>query len=278
MKHCFILFLTAFLLSACVGQYETLLRSTDTELKYEKALQYFEAKKYSKALDLFETVVFVNQGTSREDTVRYYVGMSEYYLGDYIKAESTFDQFAQMFPRSSFTEKVRFLRIDCLYQLTFRWELDQIPSQRALSVINEFLYYYPTSQYVEHCTKMAEDLQERLERKAVDAAKLYYTMEDYRSATYALRGVLRDNPDNRYREEIMYYFVAANYKYAFNSHTFRQRERYLLVIDAYYNFISEFPESKHLNELEGYFKRAQKATNRTADDALSPTSTIATQE
>jgi len=265
MKRCFPIFLSVFMLSACVGQYELLLRSPDAELKYKKALEYFDAKKYSKAFDLFDAVVLVNRGTQRDDSVQYYYGMSQYYMSDYVMAESTFEQFAMVFPRSPFTEKVRFLRVDCLYQMTYRWELDQLPSQRALAVIQEFLYDYPSSGYVEFCNTMKNDLQERLERKAVEAAKIYYIMEDYRAASYALRGVLRDNPDNRYREEVLYYTVAANYKYAFNSLPFRQRERYLQVIDAYYNFITEFPESKYINELEGYFKRAQKATNRNTE-------------
>ena len=264
MKHALSLTLFAFLLTACVGQYETLLRSGDAELKYKKGMEYFEAKKHSKSLDLLEAVAMINQGTAREDTLRYHVGLNEYYLSDYMKAESTFEMFSQMFPRSPFTEKARFLRVDCLYQLTYRWELDQVPTQKALAVTYEYLYDYPTSAYVEFCNTMIDELKERLERKAVEAAKIYYVMEDYRAATYALRGVLRDNPENRYREEVLYYIVAANYKYAFFSQTFRQHERYLLVIDAYYNFLSEFPESKYLNELEGYFKRAQKATNREA--------------
>jgi outer membrane protein assembly factor BamD len=99
-----------------------------------------------------------------------------------------------------------------------------------------------------------------LERKSFEAAKLYYKIEDYRAASHALKNVLRDNPDNRYREEIMYYIVASNYKYAVNSVVYRQRERFLSVIDEYYNFISEYPESKYSSELAGMYKRAQKAT------------------
>ena len=278
MKHCLFFVFSVFLLTSCVGQYEMLLRSPDADLKYKKAIDYFDAKKYSRALDLFESVALINRGTQRDDSVQYYMGMSQYYLNDYMTAESTFEQFAQVFQRSPFTEKVSFLRVDCLYQLTFRWELDQLPSHKAIAVAREFLYYYPTSDYMEFCNTMIEDLQGRLERKSMEAAKLYYKMEDYRAATYALRGVLRDNPDTRHREEVMYYIVAADYKYAQNSQPFRQRERYLLVIDAYYNFISEFPESKYVNELDGYFKRAQKATNRNTDEVVTPVSTPATQE
>ena len=266
MNRLFIyLFLLVFL-TGCVGQYEALLNGPDADAKYNKAMEYFNAKKYNRSKELFDKIVNISRGTPRDDTVQYYLGLSQYYFGDFIEAEATFDQFTQIFPRSPFTEKARFLRIDCLLDMTFRWELDQLPTHKAIAVINEFLYDYPASTYTDRCREILDDLQERLERKSFEAAKLYYKIEDYKAAAHALKNVLRDNPDNRYREEILYYIVASNYKYAVNSVTFRQRERFLTVIDAYYNFISEYPESKYSGELGAMFKRAQKATAKQSSD------------
>ena len=253
--------------AGCVSQYEALLSGPDADLKYVKAMEYFEAKKYNRSKELFDKIIYIYRGTPRDDSIQYYLGLSHYYFGDFIEAEATFDQFTQMFPRSPFTEKARFLRIDCLYDMTYRWALDQLPTQKAISVINEFLYDYPKSTYVERCKEMMDELQERLERKSFEGAKLYYKIEDYKAASYALKNVLRDNPDNRYREDIMYYIVAANYKFAVNSVVYRQRERFLTVIDEYYNFISEFPESKYGTELNSMFKRAQRATVK-SDEAV----------
>jgi outer membrane protein assembly factor BamD len=41
-----------------------------------------------------------------------------------------------------------------------------------------------------------------------------------------------------------------------------QRERFLNVIDEYYNFISEFPDSKYRKEVDVMFKKAQQVTTR----------------
>jgi len=258
MKLRFVLLFLSLFFAQCMGQYEALLNSPDADMKYDKAMEYFDAKKYTRSRELFDRIKFVYLGTERDDSVQYYLGLSHYYGGDCIEAEVAFDQFSQVFPRSPFTEKARFLRIDCLYDMTFRWELDQLPTHKAIAVINEFLYDYPISTYSDGCREMLDELQGRLERKNYEAAKLYYKIEDYRAASYALKNVLRDNPDNRYREDIMYYIVAANYKYAVNSVEYRQRERFLNVIDEYYNFISEYPESKYANELTGMFRRAQR--------------------
>jgi NH3-dependent NAD+ synthetase len=155
-------------------------------------------------------------------------------------------------------EEVRFLRIKCLYEGTYRWELDQVPTQKAMATIAEFMYDNPQSEYYDVCKAMLDEFNERLDRKAYEGAKLYYTMKDYKSSHYALRSVLRDNSENRYREEILYYTAMSSYKYAFNSIKEKQKERYMTFIDDYYNFIGEFPRVNERKELDQLFVRAQK--------------------
>lgn len=55
---------------------------------------------------------------------------------------------------------------------------------------------------------------------------MYYTIEDYKAATHALKETLKENPESMYREDIMYYIVAANFQYALNSIPELQRERF----------------------------------------------------
>jgi outer membrane protein assembly factor BamD len=129
-----------------------------------------------------------------------------------------------------------------------------------MAAISEFLYDYPNTEYLVKCKDMLVDLQERIDRKSYEAAKIYFTIEDYKAATFALKNAIKENPDNRYREDIMYYLVVSHYKYANQSIIGKQRERYLALIDEYYNFISEFPESKYKKELDGMFKKAQEET------------------
>ena len=54
----------------------------------------------------------------------------------------------------------------------------------------------------------------------------------------------------------------SSYNYARMSVPAKQRERYLIFIDDYYNFISEIPESKYKKELDTVYAKAQKAIGR----------------
>lgn len=252
------LLLLVLAMSGCKSYYESLFRTQDLDERFRGAMYFYEKGKYHKAASLFESMVFLSQGTDKEDSVQFYNAMSNYRYGDYITAEANFNKFLEVFPRSTMSEEAKFLRIKCLYEGTYRWELDQVPTQKAMTTIAEFMYDNPKSEYYDVCKAMMDEFGERLDRKAYESAKLYYTMKDYKSSHYALKTVLRDNSENRYREEILYYTALSSYKYAFNSIREKQKERYMTFIDDYYNFIGEYPKVSERKELDQMFVKAQK--------------------
>ena len=255
-------------LPSCKSQYELLLQSNDTEAKYKAAFEYFNAGKYSRAGSLFESLAALTDGTERDDTVNYYWGLSNYKAKDYYTAEGNFTSFIERYPRSPFASEATFLRIDCLYRSTLRYELDQKPTYTAINAIAEYTTDFPESENMDKCNAMMKDLQQRLDRKAYEGAKLYYSMEDYVAARVALKNVLKDDSENIYREDIMYYTAMASYKYAHLSVPSKQKERYLVFIDDCLNFFGEYPESVYRKELDNVYLRAQKALGKRADDDI----------
>ena len=253
--------LTVLMTASCKTQFEVMMESNDVPAKYQMAFDLFDAGKYAKSASMFESLKIAVDGTAQEDTVEYYTAYSHYCYGDMIAAEQAFDSFINVFPRSPFTDKARFMYLDCLYQATYRYELDQTPTYKALGAINEYLIDFPDNDYIPQCQAMIEDLEERLDRKDYEAAKLYYTIEDYKAAHYALKLVLKEDAANLYREDIMYYTALSAYKYAQNSVPEKQRERYMTFTDDYFSFVSEFPESVYRKELDGrsLFEKAAPA-------------------
>ncbi|MBO4434157.1 MAG: outer membrane protein assembly factor BamD [Bacteroidales bacterium] len=252
---------------ACESQYEALLSSHDSDAKYKAAMEYFNNKRYQRASQLFESLAVLTSGTERDDTVQYYWGLSNYRYKDYYTAQSNFTKFLENFPLSPFAEDARFLRLDCMYRATYRYELDQAPTKACLQAIEEYTREYPAdSPHLEACRLMKEDLLERLDRKAYEAARLYYKMEDYKASRVAFRNVLKDNSENRYREDILYYTAMSSYHYARLSVEAKQKERYLVFMDDYLNFIGEYPESHYRSELDTVHKRVLKALGRYTGD------------
>ena len=254
-------------LMSCKSEYEMLLNSTDADLKYEAAFQYFNDKKYSKAASLFESLSVLADGTERGDTVKYYWGLSNYKFKDYYTAETNFDQFISSYPRSPFASEARYLRLDCLFRQTLRYELDQTPTYKAMNEISAYMLEYPSNVHMQECKDMLVELGNRLDKKAYESAKLYYRMEDYLASRVAFKNVLKDDADNIYREDILYYIAMSSYKYAHESVPAKQRERYLSFVDDYLNFIGELPESHYRRELDAVYQRAQRALGKRGADA-----------
>ena len=246
----------------CKSEYELLLEGNDVDAKYAAAFEYFNQGKYQRASQLFESLSALTNGTDRGDTVQYYWGLSNYRYRDYYTAETNFTNFIATYPLSPFAPDAGFFRIDCLFRQTLRYELDQKPTRNALSAIARYLVENPDSPYRPLCENMTTELNGRLDRKAYENARLYYKMEDYQAASVALRNVLKDNSENIYREDILYYIAMSSYKYASMSVQNKQKERYLIFVDDYLNFVGEYPESSYRGELDGLYKRAQRALGR----------------
>lgn len=249
-------------LCSCKSQYELLLTSNDVDEKYKAAFNYFDEGKFTKSAAIFESLSMLTEGTEKDDTVKYYWGLSNYNSKDYYTAETNFDQFVSSYPRSPFASQARYLRLDCLYRQTLRYELDQTPTYKAMNAISEYVIDYPESENLESCRQMLDELGERLDKKAYEGAKLYYKMEDYLASRIAFRNILKDDAENIYREDILYYIAMSSYKYAYLSIQQKQKERYLTFIDDYFNFVGELPDSHYRKELDSIYGKVQKALGR----------------
>ncbi len=252
-------FATALLaIASCKSQYDAVLEGNDVDAKYNMAFDYFNRHKYTRAATLFESLTLLTNGTEREDTVRYYWGLSNYLNKDYYTAETNFKQFLDIFPRSPFSSNAEFYHVDCLYKATLRYELDQTPTYTAMNAISEYLLEHPDGENSDLCRIMLAELGERLDKKAFENARLYYKMEDYKASRVAFKNILKEDSDNVYREDILYYAAMSSYKYADLSVKSKQKERFLVFIDDYLNFIGEYPESHYRKELDSLYAKVRE--------------------
>ena len=83
-------------------------------------------------------------------------------------------------------------------------------------------------------------------------------MEDYKAAHVALTNVLKEDSDNIYREEILYYTAMSSYKFADMSVQQKKKERFLQFVDDYLNFVGEYPESSHRKELDALYRKVKQ--------------------
>lgn len=261
-----ILWVVLFLFAVSCGDYQKIVKSTDYEFKLKKAKEYFEKKEYGRSSQLYQELVNIYRGTNRADQIYYYLAKSFYGQKDFILASHYFRLLLKEFPRSEYNEESQFLIGYCLFLDSPNPRLDQKTTQEAIDALQLFLNIFPNSSKVTEANQLIDKLREKLVYKSYLSGKLYYDLADYRAAVISLTNSLKEYPDSKYREELMYYLLKAKYLLGENSIEEKKRERMNNVIDEYYTFVDEFPSSKYRKEADGFFANIKKLMNLSDED------------
>jgi outer membrane protein assembly factor BamD len=256
----------AVIFSACTPMAK-LIKSQDSEAMYQYALKMYQEKKNEKAIALFDMVEYPFSGTARHDTIQFYTAVSHYRRKDYFTSNELLQEFRRQYLRGPFLEETEYLIAMGYYHLSPAPELDQVPTQMAIAQFTEYLNRYPNSVKFEEVRDNIRVLQQKLYDKSFLNAKLYYDIENYKSAIWTFKQALKEYPQTSRREEILYLLTKASYTYAENSLESLQRGRYLEMLDAYYNLVSEYPETKYLKEAKAMYDHVQSTLKeRYSDD------------
>ena len=255
----------AALLAGCSG-INALIKSGQPELIYSKALEYYQIGKWQRASTLFESAQPYYTGSSREDSISFFNARCKYKNRDFDTASTLLDDFRRKFGRSAFIEDAEGMYALCFYYLSPGPSRDQTMTGHALIAINEFMSRYPQSDRVENFRKINTELTERLHEKAYLNAYTYYKTGKYKSAIVAFKNALKQYPESKRREEIMYLIVDSGYRLASNSISEKQTDRYLSMLDSYLSFKEEFPESTHIKSLDRMAQQARDYLDRNNKD------------
>ncbi|MDL2239973.1 outer membrane protein assembly factor BamD, partial [Bacteroidales bacterium OttesenSCG-928-L14] len=249
-KQFIILFLTScfVILSSC-SNYAKVLKSDDTNLIYSEAMVQYEKGNYINALQLFDRISVLVKGTDKEEPLNYYYAQSHYLQGDYILANYYFRKYVKQYPLNPKAEECAFLAAMCKYNQSSTYSLDPTPTTDAIAELQAYINAYPNSENLDLCNIYIDELRAKLEEKDYKIALMYLRMEEYKAAVVCFDNILKDFPGTQHKEDIFYYLVKAKYEYAKNSVDSKKKERFDDVFNSYTKFITNYPESKYIAEV-----------------------------
>ncbi len=233
------------------------IKSGDPEFAYQQALALYEDEKWDQASTLFEACRHIYMGTPREDTLTFYNARCKFKRHEWEDASVQLDTYRRKFGRSPFIEEAEGMYALCHYYMSPPPEYDQTMTTQAIIAITEFMSRYPDSEYNTEFSNMIDELTQRLMQKSYMNAYTYYKVGRYKAAIVAFKNAMKRYPESPYTEEMMYYQTVSAYRLAENSIESKQVDRYLAMLDNYYSFIAEYPDSKHVKELERMAKSAR---------------------
>ena len=248
--------------SSC-GEYQAILKSKDTELKYQKALSYFNDKQYIKAQTLLDEVTSYYRGTDRSQDVLVY--LSRCYMGqkDYSGAAEYYQAYIRNYPKGRYIIEARFQVGHCYYLNAPDARLDQTETKKAIEFFTQFVELYPDSPYAQQAYQEMNELYDKLAYKEYLNAKLYYNLgtylgNNYLSAEIVAKNAMKDYPTNKYQEELNWLILQAKYQQLVNSLDSKREERARDTEDEYYSFVTQYPNSKHRAAAERIHKELNK--------------------
>jgi outer membrane protein assembly factor BamD len=249
LKPLIYIVLPILLLGSC-SKYQRLLKSSDYELKFVKAKEYFEEENYAKALPLLEELMTIFRGTDKGEDVYYYYAKCYFAEEDYVLSSYHLKNFVRTYPTSSRAEECLFLSALSYYFDSPKYSLDQSSSYLAIQEFQLFVNQFPESQKVKESNEYIDKLRLKLETKSYELAKLYFHTENYKSAITTFNNTLKDFPSTIYKEEILFLTLRSGFLLAINSVEIKKLERFKNAESFYYKFADAFPQSKNKKEAD----------------------------
>lgn len=243
---------------------EKVLKSNDLDYKKAKAISWYNKKEYFKCIPVLEELIGLMKGRESTEELYYMYAMANYKQGDYMISSYHFKNFYDLYPNSPHAEECLYMFCKSNQMQSPKPDLDQTFTYKALEAYALFLNTFSDGKYIQECNDAVKTLRKKLEKKAMNAAELYYRTENYKAAATSFAQILKDFPDIAESERVSYMIVKSDYKFAVNSIPSKKAERFNNVVKAYNDFKYKFSSSKFLedakkSEEQSHFLSAQSA-------------------
>jgi len=251
-----LVFLIGF--SSCKSEFERIRTSGDGEIIYKKALEFYEIEEYQKAQTLLELAITSYRGKKEAEDIYYKYAYTYYYLERYILAAYYFKNFSQTYGASKLREESDFMAAYSNYRLSPTFRLDQSYTATAIDELQLFINTYPSSERVQECNNLIDEMRLKLEKKAFEEGKLYLDLRYYQSAMHSFENMLKDFPETINAAQVRYLIIKSNYMLAENSILDKQPERYQKTVEMAVEYIDRYASTSFAAEVMKIMEDSKK--------------------
>lgn len=184
MKSCkrLALVLLVLAVAGCPKRQQVAPAPRDAQLALDQAVGELEAKRHRQAADQLTFIIFNFPGSRQASDAQYYLAETYFRGQDYFQAQSEFEFYLKSFPNGRFQEEAAYKLAASYLKSAPSRVRDQTRALRAREAIDRFLEDYPESPFRADAEQLRLEVAERLALREFDAARLYYTSGEYKSA------------------------------------------------------------------------------------------------
>ena len=193
--------MSAVIISGCSSANKSNIDTDDPDKAYEIAMQSYNKKDYTQAVEDFSLIKLKFSGSKNIDKAQFYLGMSYYYRKEYILAANEFENLLKNYTSSEFQVEGRYMLAMSYYSLSPEYYLDQTYTNYALIEFQNFLIIYPKDKKVSEVEAKIKELRNKLALKEYSAGLLYVKMDRYKAAQVYFEKVQTEYYDTDYADD-----------------------------------------------------------------------------
>lgn len=177
------------------------LAPLEPEDEFERAMEFYNHKKYEIAIKSFEKIIFYHAETEFVDDAQFYLAKAYFEKKDYNQAITEFEYLIKNFPGSPFLEESYLLRAKAYFLKSPGYEKDQTETKEAISLLDDFITRFPNSIYSASARTLILQARNRLAKKELENGRLYLKMKEYESAILYFKYVIENYPETPSADE-----------------------------------------------------------------------------
>lgn len=255
------LVLLSLLVGACANK--NAIKPGDTvDVALDKAMILYDKQKFGDAARAFETVLSLGRGTDQAREAQYLLAESYFKNKEYLISASEYRRYVTFYPRSERREEAEFMEAFSYYKISPRFKLDQIDTERAITLLRVFIGRYPDSQKTKQAAQLVDEMRNKLAKKSFTSANMYFNLKLYNSAAMYYQVTLDNYPETEYAEQSLVRQIHSYVQFASISVTERQAERYQKAMESWQRYSQLFPNGKNRSTAESHYNAAVNALKR----------------
>ncbi|MFZ5981211.1 MAG: outer membrane protein assembly factor BamD [Candidatus Zixiibacteriota bacterium] len=249
----FLLFVIVLSIVGCGGK-KTMTLGSATQL-FKSGMEFYDQKKYARAVEAFQMIVYNYPGESIVDTAQYYLALSYFGNEEYALAQVEFNRLIVNYPSSAYIVNAQFLKAVCFFEGTPKhYGLDQTDLEQAIKLFEDFIIDHPESELMPDAQKYLLLAQTRMARKYYESGVVYVRLNAPTAAKKYFQIVIDDYTNTEYAPRATYYKAESEMKLGNYDDAIRQFDNFVAVFSEH-----EWRDKALEKRQEAFFMSAEKA-------------------
>ncbi|MBD3287126.1 outer membrane protein assembly factor BamD, partial [candidate division WOR-3 bacterium] len=156
--------------------------SLDSDSLFLLGKQAYISEDFRQSIRYLDYYVLNYPATAEIVEAQYYLASSYFKLERFQEASVEFEFCYKQFPGSEFAEEAHIRTAESIFEISEPYYKEQVLTLNAKKKAESFVNKYPNSEFADDARRLLSRIADKLARKELESAKLYFKFKEYEAA------------------------------------------------------------------------------------------------